>query len=402
MNLFYLLPSRQTRCVVWLCLLASTSIVGADEMSPTDQAKSLSVAFRKAAQAVKPAVVTINTSYKLTPELQTKLQEELRRPGAPLPFPREEGEPDALGQPTSVGSGVVVDADGVVLTNNHVVQLAHEVLVRLADGSEYKAVDIRTDPDSDLAVLRIQADKKLPFAVLGDSSQLEIGDWVIAIGSPFDLEATVSAGIISANGRNLPLIRRSRLLQTDAAINPGNSGGPLVNLNGEVVGINTSIATHNGSFQGVGFAIPVTQAKWIYKELLEHGKVRRAWLGVSIGELTADAARKMKLPARAGVWVQRVAPNSPAGKAGLKIDDVIVEFGKVHLLAPGDLQEAVEQQPFGSKQAMRVLRDGKPLTLDITVEPLPDDPAKEFLSENSQEGKSFEKSDSRKKIDPKK
>jgi serine protease Do len=273
------------------------------------------------------------------------------------------------------------------MTNNHVIHGAHEVQIRLEDGSEYVASDIRTDPESDLAVLRIQPDAPLPAAKLGDSSELDIGDWVIAIGSPFDLEATVSAGIISAKGRSLfPMIQRSRLLQTDAAINPGNSGGALVDLHGEVVGINTAIATNSGSFQGVGFAIPINQAKWIAKELLEHNRVRRSWLGVGIGELTADAARTMKLPARSGVWVDRVVPGAPAEKAGVKSFDVIMEFAGKRVRAPGDLQEMVEQLPLGTVQKMQVIRDGKPVTLEVTLEALPDNPVPKLPDRRRDDG----------------
>jgi serine protease Do len=344
-----------------------------EDMSPTDHARSLSKAFRNAARVVKPAVVTVTSSYRLTPEQLQQLEQGRRAFPDLGPFPQEEGEPDAVGRPTSVGSGVVVDPKGIVLTNNHVVQGAHEVRVRLSDGSEYKAVDIRTDPYSDLAVLRIDSDGELPSARWGDSSQLEIGDWVIAIGSPFDLEATVSAGIISAKGR-MSMIKGSRLLQTDAAINPGNSGGALVDLNGEVIGINTAIATNTGSFQGVGFAIPANHAKWISKELLEHGRVRRAWLGVSIGELTADAARAAKLPARSGVWVLGVMPGSPAAKAGLKLDDVITEFGGTRIRAPGELQDVVEQRPVDSVQTLKVMRSGEPVSLDVSLEAMPASP----------------------------
>ena len=382
--LLFLIHRPVILCPV-LVLLACSPGLRADDMTPVDHARALSVAFRKAAQAVKPSVVTINASYKLSSESAGEGDE--ATPGEPsLPrtplgrpdnrgerrYPREEGGTDSLGRPISVGSGLIFSADGVVLTNNHVVRDAHEVIVRLPDGSEYKADSIVTDPVSDLAVMRIHVDHKLPTAAIGESSQLEIGDWVIAIGSPFDLEATVSAGIISAKGRTVPLIDRSRLLQTDAAINPGNSGGPLVNLNGEVVGINTAIATHSGGYQGVGFAIPIDHVKWIAKELLDHGKVRRAWLGVSIGDLTPDAARRMNLPARAGAWVQRdPSEDTPAKKAGIRLNDVIVDFANIPVTYKEDLQEIVEKQPIGSKQTMTLMREGKKISLTVSVEPMP-------------------------------
>jgi len=359
--------------------------VPADDM-PTaiDHARSLSRAFRSAAKTVTPAVVVIIAKQKVVEgdrrqlDLRNLLNDpELRRlfPDGQIPDgPGDEGDqggPDFPGFNTHVGSGVVIDTDGIVLTNNHVVADADEVIVRLQDGSEIVATEIRTDPLSDVAIVRFTPDSELTAAALGDSSRLEIGDWVIAIGSPFELEATVSAGIISAKGRGLGRIPRGRLLQTDAAINPGNSGGPLVDLIGEVVGINTAIATNNGGYQGVGFAIPINQAKWISEELLQHGRVRRAWLGIKIGELNADAARRLKLKARSGVRVVDIFRDSPADKGGLQDDDVIIQFGDVAVRSPGDLQAAVEQQPIGSARKMLVVRGGENVSLDVTLAALP-------------------------------
>ena len=178
-----------------------------------------------------------------------------------------------------MGSGVIIDKSGIVLTNNHVVEGADTVTVRLSDGREFKATDIKTDPQTDLAVLHIKAKGDLPAAHLGNCDNLEIGDWVIAIGNPFGQEKTVTAGIISGKGRELGS-QRTKFLQTDAAINPGNSGGPLVNLDGEVVGINTAIASNSGGYQGIGFAIPINQAKWVTEQLIKNGSVSRAYLGV--------------------------------------------------------------------------------------------------------------------------
>lgn len=372
--------------VVCVATFGTVMPVSADDM-PTalDHAKSLSRAFRSAASTVTPSVVTIIAKQKVAAgnrpqlDLRNLLNDpELRRlfPDGQIPdVPGEEGEPDSPDFPgfnAHVGSGVVIDAEGIVLTNNHVVADADEVIVRLQDGSEITATEIRTDPLSDVAIVRFTPDSKLTAAAFGDSSRLEIGDWVIAIGSPFELEATVSAGIISAKGRGISRIPRGRLLQTDAAINPGNSGGPLVSLDGQVVGINTAIATNNGGYQGVGFAIPINQAKWISEELLEYGKVRRAWLGIQIGELNAEAARRLKLKARSGVRVVDVFRDSPADKGGLKGDDVIIGFGEVPVRSPGDLQAAVEQQPIGSARKMLVVRDGNNVTLDVTLAALPD------------------------------
>jgi serine protease Do len=271
-----------------------------------------------------------------------------------------------------VGSGVIVDSSGIVLTNNHVVDGADEVVVRLHDGREFKTTDIKVDPQTDLAVLRIEGAGKLPAARLGDSSKLEIGEWVIAVGNPFQLETTVSAGIISAKGRSLGSVERSKFLQTDAAINPGNSGGPLVNLDGEVVGINTAIASNNGSYQGIGFAIPSDTAKWVMTQLIEHGSVQRAYLGVTISLVEGDLADAFGIKRGEGVLVTEVFDDTPASKAGLKEGDVITHFANVAVSGPRELQEQVERAAVDSKHTLRVLRDGKPMNLSVTVKPLPE------------------------------
>jgi serine protease Do len=269
-----------------------------------------------------------------------------------------------------VGSGIIVDAGGVILTNHHVVAAAEKVTIRLVDGQEYVARDIVSDSMSDLAILRIDANVPLTAAKLGDSDEMNIGDWVIAIGSPFELETTVSAGIISAKGRGIDKIKRGRLLQTDAAINPGNSGGPLVNLDGEVIGISTAIATSYGGYQGVGFAIPANRAKWVWSELSNHGTVRRASLGIGIGELDARQAAQFEMTARSGVWVRRVYPNSAGADAGLKEDDVIIEFAGEPVQMPRDLQDLVEQTAIGAKVPVKVRRNGQVLVLDVVPKEL--------------------------------
>jgi serine protease Do len=251
------------------------------------------------------------------------------------------------------------------------VEDADDVVVRFADGSELKVSEVKTDPLSDLAVVKVDTKEQLPAARLGDSSALNIGDWVIAIGSPFELEATVSAGIISGKGRGIEKIRRGKLLQTDAAINPGNSGGPLVNLEGEVVGINTAIASSSGGYQGIGFAIPISRAKWVSEELVRHGAVRRAYLGIRIDELTPESAKKLQVAVRAGAYVVDVVANSPAEEAGVKTNDVIVEFAGVRVHGPRDLQDEVEQKPVDSRQQVKLLRAGQPLTVTVTLKPLP-------------------------------
>ena len=346
-------------------------------------AKSLSRAFRRAAESTTPSVVMLIAKKK--PRIGRtgeELRELLKDPRFRRLFPDgilpesipEEGEepelPELPGLATQVGSGVIVDSGGVILTSNHVVADADEVVIRFPDGREAVAAEVRSDPLSDLAIVRVEVEGKLRSAKLGNSSKLNTGDWVIAIGSPFELETTVSAGIISGKGRGIAKIQRGKLLQTDAAINPGNSGGPLVNLDGEVVGINTAIASSNGGYQGIGFAIPANRAKWVVKELLAHGKVRRAFLGIRIDELTPVAAERLNLPARSGVYVADVMRDGAAEQAGVRINDVIVEFAGEPVRGPRDLQDVVEQKPIDSKQTFKVVRDGKRITMTVMLKAL--------------------------------
>lgn len=361
--------SQATIYLATLATLLMPAAAQAQRESAIVAAKALSAAFRTAAETATPAVVTIVATAKLDEERERAMRQLLNDPRFRGLFPNPE---DLPGMDAQVGSGVVIDKAGIILTNNHVVANADRVEVRFSDGSEVTAKEIKTDPSSDLAILKIEPRESLVAARLGNSDLLEIGDWVIAIGSPFELEATVSAGIISGKGRGISKIRRGRLLQTDAAINPGNSGGPLVNLDGEVVGINTAIATNSGGYQGIGFVIPINRGKWVARELLQHGRVRRAYLGIKIGELTAQAARQLELPARAGVWVVGVVPDSPADEAGLVDDDVIVEFAGTAVRSPGDLQDVVERKAIGSRQDLVVLRKGKRIARTVTMTALPE------------------------------
>jgi serine protease Do len=271
---------------------------------------------------------------------------------------------------------VIIDPAGIVLTNNHVVEGADEVTVELTDGREFKAKEIKTDPESDLAVIRLADARDLPAARLGDSDKLAIGDWVIAIGTPFELDTTVSAGIISGKGRELGGIRRAQFLQTDAAINPGNSGGPLINLEGEVVGINTAIASNSGGYQGIGFAIPANLAKWVSGQLIAKGKVERAFIGVEMRPLDRQMAAKLGVQDRKGVLVNDVVPGSPAAEAGVQELDVITAFDDQPVQGTRSLQEIVERSAVGQPHRLTVFRDGKQLTLSVAVKPLPGDVAK--------------------------
>jgi len=360
----------------------------ADDSMATAQAlmhaNALSTAFRHAAEIATPSVVVVRSEVK---PRRVRGRAPGGRQGNPFEGTPFEGMfPDGLPEGfefnapegrmpgrAGVGSGVIVSDDGLVITNNHVVEGADEVTVELADGREFRAMEIKTDPDSDLAVVKLADARGLPVAKLGDSDKLEIGDWVIAIGNPFELETTVSAGIISGKGRELGSIRRAQFLQTDAAINPGNSGGPLVNLSGEVIGINTAIASNNGGYQGIGFAIPVNLAKWVTGQLIDKGTVERAFIGVQMGPLDRRMADKLGVRDRRGVLVSDVVPQSPAAAAGVQPLDVITGFDGRDIEGPRDLQQVVERSEIGQQHSLRVLRDGKPLTLEIAVRPLPTD-----------------------------
>lgn len=341
-------------------------------------ANALSKAFRNAAEVATPSAVKIHsvTKGKTVRGIAGQRGENPFK-GTPFEemFPQLEQQQNRVPQRDGVGSGVIISADGIILTNNHVVEGADEVTVQTNDGREFVATDIKTDPESDIAVLRLKNVKDLTPAQLGNSDELAIGDWVIAIGNPFELETTVSAGIISGKGRELGMIRRSKFLQTDAAINPGNSGGPLVNLDGQVIGINTAIASKTGSFNGIGFAIPMNHAKWVMQQLLDKGSVQRGYLGVGISAVGSDVAQKLNLPPQQGLIVGEVVAKSPAAEAGLNEGDVILKINDQTVRTPRDLQEVVERTAIDEKIELNVIRDGKPMKFAVIVKPLPEQTA---------------------------
>jgi serine protease Do len=353
----------------------------ADELNPITQAKALSRAFRGAADRVAPSVVTVIAKVKVTrqdlwPDSQLRRRIPFFLPDQPS---RSDGEIEQRQEmeleeiDAQLGSGIIIHTNGTVLTNNHVVHGADRVVLRLPNGTEVTAKDIRSDQKSDLAILRMNAHGPFRAAELGDSSALQIGDWVIAIGSPFELDATVSAGIISGKGRVIEKIERGKLLQTDAAINPGNSGGPLVNLDGQVVGINTAIASSSGGYQGIGFAIPVNHARWVVQQLVQNGRVHRGYLGINIGDIDVKTSSQYNRPVRSGVIVRKVLDGSPAALAGMKQGDVIVSFAGSTVNDLRDLQTEVEQKAPGTKQGLTVVRNGESLELQIEVRELPAD-----------------------------
>ena len=273
-----------------------------------------------------------------------------------------------------LGTGMIIDSNGNILTNNHVVSGATEINVLLADGTSHPAELVGTDPKTDLAVIHIAADEKLPAVTFGDSDRMEVGDWVVAIGHPRGLDQTVTQGIISAKHRRGVLDPTSYqdYLQTDAAINPGNSGGPLLNLSGQVVGVNAAIATESGGFEGIGFAIPSNMAVHVAKALIDHGKVVRGWLGVSIRDLTPDQVKSMHRKDNKGALIAEVVPDSPAEKAGLKKGDLVIKFSGQPIEDAAALQRRVGDTPVGDSAGLTVFRDGKSMDLKVTIGSLDD------------------------------
>ena len=291
-------------------------------------------------------------------------------------FGERQGQNPRERQVRSGGSGFIVSKDGYLLTNNHVVDGADEIIVSLSDRREYKATLIGSDERSDLALLKIDA-SNLPVVKVGKSRDLKVGEWVVAIGSPFQLNFSVTAGIVSAKGRSIPNGSDSSyvpFIQTDVAINPGNSGGPLFNLDGKVVGINSQIYTRSGGYMGVSFAIPIDYAIDIVDQLKESGSVARGWLGVSIQEVTSDFAKSLGMKNPKGALVSQVISGSPAEKSGIEVRDVIIEFDEVEIIYSGDLPQTVGSIRPGSKIKAKVLREGKEKTLNIEVGALPESP----------------------------
>jgi serine protease Do len=281
-------------------------------------------------------------------------------------IPRMPEYPGAEPDDKSLGSGFIISADGYILTNAHVVEAAESIVVRLADKREFDATVIGADARSDVALIRIEA-KELPHVVLGDPEALAVGEWVLAIGSPFGFEQSVTAGIVSAKGRSLPDENFVPFIQTDVAINPGNSGGPLFNLRGEVVGINSQIYSRTGGFMGLSFAIPIDVAMDVQQQLREKGRVERGRIGVSIQEITRDLADSFGLPIPAGALVSSVEVGGPAALGGILQGDVIVRFNGRSVESSADLPRIVAAARPGSKVEVDIYRDGAPRSLSLTL-----------------------------------
>jgi serine protease Do len=337
-------------------------------------------AFSDIARSVSPAVVNIST---------TKVVKRDTPPSSDDPFfdffnPFKDFKMPRKWREQSLGSGVIVSPDGIIVTNNHVIEQADEIRVTLFDKRSFKARIIGADPKTDVAVVKIDA-TGLPTVRWGDSDKLQVGEFVLAIGNPFGLSHTVTMGIISAVGRaDVGIADYEDFIQTDAAINPGNSGGPLVNVRGELIGINTAIFSKSGGYQGIGFAVPSNMARLVIDQLEQHGKVTRGWLGVTIQELTPDLAMKFGLGSAGGALVSDVAKASPADTAGIRRGDIILEFNGKDVNDVGNLRNMVAQSKVGSVVPVTIRRGAKAYAFKVTIAALPRDTA-EALPVNPQE-----------------
>jgi len=324
--------------------------------------------FAELAKRVGPSVVNVSTT-------------QLRRMAEDVPSPFGEDDPrnDLLERffggriprgpqrQNGLGSGFIIDSNGTILTNYHVVNDAQKISVTVSDGKTYDAKVVGKDQKSDIAVIKIDAGRALPAVTLGDSDRLEVGEWVMAIGNPFGLDHTVTSGIVSAKGRQIGAGPYDNFIQTDASINPGNSGGPLLNLRGEVVGINTAIFSQSGGNIGIGFAIPSNSVKDLLPQLRDKGKVVRGYVGATVQKISPEIAESLGLKQTGGALVADVVKGGPAEKAGLKVGDVIVEFDKKVIKDSADLPAAVARVSPGTSVQLKIAREGKQISLPITV-----------------------------------
>jgi len=331
--------------------------------------------FTRIVAEVSPAVVNISTRRRAG-EGHPGAGGTPHGRGGPFPhdpFRRFFGDPEAF-RSESLGSGFIISADGYVLTNHHVVKDAGEITVRLSDRREFTARLVGSDERSDVALLKIEA-RDLPVVRIGRSSELKVGEWVLAIGSPFDFDHTVTAGIVSALRRSLPNENYVPFIQTDVAINPGNSGGPLFNLRGEVVGINAQIYSRTGGFMGLSFAIPIDLAMDVVRQLKEKGRVSRGWLGILIQDVTRELAESFGMERPEGALVAQVMPDSPAERAGIRVGDVVLTFDGQPVEGSAALPPLVGATPVGKEVPVEVLREGRRLTLRVRVGELPERPS---------------------------
>ncbi len=357
---------------VWGCAAAGKS------SQPVEAVRDLGRAFVEVAKKVQPCVVSVRSEKMVTSGMPGEGFGEDFFKGTPFEdFFKGRGGPPTKHKQMSGGSGVIVDPRGYILTNNHVVAGAEKITVRLFDGRELKGTVTGTDPKTDLAVVQVEA-KDLPVAKLGDSDKIEVGEWAIAIGSPFGLEKTVTVGVISAKDRSgLGTGNYEDFIQTDASINPGNSGGPLVNIDGEMIGVNAMIIQPG---QGIGFAIPVNLAKTIMEALIQNGKVIRPWVGISLQDLTPELMDSFNLKEKEGALIGQVFDGSPAAKGGLKVGDLVVAVDGAKINNSRDVVREVLKKQVGQKVTMEVLRDGGKVEVIVTTEAMPSEPMEQKAS----------------------
>lgn len=327
-------------------------------------------AFARVVKDVKPAVVhiAVTASVEPNPEFEQFFNNPFFERFFGPEYRRFQDPNRRKRQQRGAGSGFIIDKEGFILTNNHVVENAEKITVTMADKSEVEAELIGTDPKSDIALIKIDVDEDLPVVELGDSDSLEVGEWVIAIGNPFGLNQTVTVGVVSAKGRSRVGINEyENFIQTDAAINPGNSGGPLLNIHGRVVGINSALYSRTGGYMGIGFAIPINMAKFINEQLMAHGKVTRGYLGVGIQDVDEALAGSFGLSKAGGVLITDVQDDTPASRAGVKSEDVIVGMDDVEIKDTQDLRNRIAQIIPGTTVVLHLIRNGKPIKLDAKI-----------------------------------
>jgi len=328
----------------------------------SSEASKVPLSFSELAERVKPAVVNISTTKTTRGGLGSPFG---RSPFGDDFFDRFFGDtPQREFKQRSLGSGFVISNDGYIFTNNHVVEKADKIVVKVSDGKEYEAKIIGTDPKTDIALIKIKPSNSLPVVEIGDSDQVKVGEWVIAIGNPFGLEQTVTAGIVSAKGRVIGAGPYDNFIQTDASINPGNSGGPLFGMDGKVIGINTAIVAQG---QGIGFAIPINMAKGILGDLKTKGKVTRGWLGISVQDITEDIAKNLNYKDKKGALVSDVFKGDPADKAGIKVGDIIIEINDKSIKDTHTLLLTIAVMQVGEKVSIKALRDGKEIAFQVVV-----------------------------------
>ena len=352
-------------CMIFASAFSAEAKINRDDITILHK---VSKAFSEIANEAIPAVVFIKVEKKVKVEAspfdffeEDPFFKHFFGPFFPFPrFPREYKQ-------KGLGSGFIISHNGYILTNNHVVAGADKIIVRLHDGREFKAKIVGTDPNTDIALIKIDADN-LPVLPLGDSDKLKVGELVMAIGNPFGLSYTVTVGVVSAKGRsNVGITDYEDFIQTDAAINPGNSGGPLINMDGKAVGVNTAIFTKSGGYMGIGFAIPINMVKAIEKQLIEKGKVTRGYLGVMIQEMTPDLREQFGLKKNEGVLISDVIEGSPAQKAGLKRGDVVIEFNGKKVTDVSEFRNMVALTPPGTKVKIVVIRNGKRKEFEVVL-----------------------------------